>query len=272
MERRRYILCNGSTLKEDNNLCFNQNDTYIYEVFRVQEGVPLFLEDHVARLEKSLQLTFGTKQLSFQQIRNHTMKLIALNKLDQGKIQLSLRNKNGKLEERIEQIPHQFPTQQMYQSGVRIITAHLERHDPTAKRGNTLTRKKADSLLAASSAYEVLLINSAGHITEGSRTNFFYKLGHKLFTPPVNEALPGVTRKHILSSAHKLGINIEERVLFSQELKHVEALFLSGTSPRILPANKINDQAVTVEAEEIRQLMEEFENRVARYIQLHKTP
>lgn len=267
---KEYILCNGEPYEAKHIPQFCQNDEFIYEVFRVQASTPLFLEDHFTRLQQSLHLTFGHATLNYNRIQEHVLRLIHLNKLDEGKIQLSLINKGKELEERIEQIPHRFPSSNMYSKGVEVITALLERHAPTAKKGNTDARQEADSLLTTSSAYEVLLINKAGHVTEGSRTNFFYKLKGNLYTPPVKEALPGVTRKHVLDIAHQLGLEVNERFLWQDEIEQVEALFLTGTSPRILPVNKLNDNKIKVEAGEIRRLMEAFEERVAQYIRKHK--
>lgn len=266
---KEYILCNGKPYEAKQIPQFCQNDEFIYEVFRVQASTPLFLEDHFTRLQQSLNLTFGHATLNYNRIQEHVLKLIHLNKLDEGKIQLSLINKNKELEERIEQIPHRFPSASLYKKGVEVFTAKLERQSPTAKQGNTNARHEADKLLASTPAYEILLINKAGHITEGSRTNFFYKLKGNLYTPPVKEALPGVTRKHVLDIAKELDLAIEERYLLHSETDMVEGLFLTGTSPRILPANKLNNKPLKVDTLEIQRLMKAFEKRVSQYIQVH---
>jgi len=266
---KKYILCNGEPFEAKQIPQFCQNDDYIYEVFRVQASTPLFLEDHFTRLQQSLHLTFGHEKLDFNRIQEHVLKLIHLNKLDEGKIQLNLINKGKELEERIEQIPHHFPSASLYKKGVEVFTAKLERQSPTAKQGNTTTRHEADKLLASTRAYEILLTNRAGHITEGSRTNFFYKLNGNIYTPPVKEALPGVTRKHVLDIAKDLGLIIEERFLLQSETNQVEGLFLTGTSPRILPVSKLNNRPVKVDSLEIQCLMNTFEKRVTQYIQMH---
>ncbi len=45
---------------------------------------------------------------------------------------------------------------------------------------------------------------------EGTRTNFFFSDGKKIFTPPKNKVLDGVTRQKVIEIARINQIEVEE--------------------------------------------------------------
>jgi len=53
----------------------------IYEVIRVIDGAPLFLDEHLARLENSLKLEKKEELISIDKIKEYIGKLITLNRV-----------------------------------------------------------------------------------------------------------------------------------------------------------------------------------------------
>jgi para-aminobenzoate synthetase/4-amino-4-deoxychorismate lyase len=72
---------------------------------------------------------------------------------------------------------------------------------------------------------EVLFLNVRGEMTEGAISNVFVEKDRRWFTPPVESGiLPGVYRRHLLETRP----DIEERVLFLDDLRHADAIYLAN--------------------------------------------
>jgi branched-chain amino acid aminotransferase len=87
--------------------------------------------------------------------------------------------------------------------------------------------------------YEALLVNEEQLITEGSRTNIFFIRGEVLFTAPEHMILSGITRKHILAICAENEINVELSCARAGDIADYDAVFMTGTSPMLLPFNSI---------------------------------
>ena len=87
----------------------------------------------------------------------------------------------------------------------------------------------------------MLLVNSNGYITEGSRSNFFAVFGDLLVTPPAQQVLEGITRKMVIRLAKENSIKFEERPIHSSEIEKMDGAFITGTSTKVLPIAKIGD-------------------------------
>ena len=136
-------------------------------------------------------------------------------------------------------IPHKYPEDIDYRQGVKVDIIEAERENPNTKVKDTEARLAANAFLAESDCFEVLLKNRNNQLTEGSRSNFFYFKGDTLFSTPVAAILPGVTRKYVLIAAAKAGLEIDEDFLLADQVKDLDAAFLSGTSLGVLPISHI---------------------------------
>ena len=74
-------------------------------------------------------------------------------------------------------------------------------------------------------ADEAVLVNAAGEVTEGTRTNVWAETAGRLWTPPLaSGGLAGVMRAHVLATDARAG----ERVLTAADLQAADALYLSN--------------------------------------------
>ena len=145
---------------------------------------------------------------------------------------------------------------------------YAERDNPLAKYGNLNVRQKADEIIKLKNVYEVVLINSNNIITEGSRSNiFFLKKKHGLlFTPHDNLVLNGVTRKKIFELAINSGIDIFESEFTINELEKFDSLFLTGTSPKVLPVSSVDNIKFDTGSYVLRFLQKEYDNLIVSYV------
>lgn len=232
----------------------------VYEVLRVEKGVPLFFEDHLNRLRLSAKLSKMELNLTDNDILQLLFKLIESNKVREGNIYLSFK---GSFLAYF--IPHKYPTAEKYSTGVHCGILSAERQNPHAKMLQTNVRIQADELIAKNEFYEVLLTDRQGQITEGSRSNIFFVAGKEIMTPPGAGVLLGVTRKKTIALAMNLGFELTETNIKLDELEDFQAAFLTGTSPNILPIHKINGFNFNVQNQIVRQLMKAYDELIETY-------
>lgn len=73
--------------------------------------------------------------------------------------------------------------------------------------------------------YEVLFLNNAGFLAEGSRNNVFVKSSESIYTPPLaSGALGGIYRKKLLERLPR----IEEKQMTPADLYNADALYVSN--------------------------------------------
>lgn len=270
--RGKYLIHNQEvTPAESYNLVQQPDELTLYEVFRIIDRVPLFLEDHLNRFNQSAQLAGVTLPYSKDQIRLAVYKLIRINRLRNANIKLIACYHSGNEPYFVAYfVEHQYPTANMFRHGVNTVTLRAVRNNPNAKIFNTDLRNETNELKSRLGIYEVLLVDGNGNVTEGSRSNFFGIQGTQIITPPLNEVLPGVTRSHVIEACVNLGYKVLEKSISVNELGSLEAVFLTGTSRKILPIRKIDNMAFKVNHLMIRNLMTEFAGIVTNYLQLHK--
>ena len=113
--------------------------------------------------------------------------------------------------------------------------------------------------------FELLLVNHDGYITEGSRTNVFFVKQDKLYTPPSDKVLMGITRKHIYNTMKIYDITIIEKLIHVSELDDYEGVFLTGTSIKILTIAKIDHICYSQQNSFIYSLIDKFNKYIDNY-------
>lgn len=243
----------------------------IYEVIRIIDRVPLFLEDHMERLIKSLELENLNSKYTINAISDSIVKLIEANNSVQGNIKLILNFHENKEDLYIFYISHSYPKEAMYSQGVSTILYHGERNNPNAKVINSSFRDNVNKQLEESNAYEAILVDKQGRITEGSRSNIFFVKGKKLVTSPVEAVLPGITRQHIIALCLKHNIEVEEVYVKEEDIQSYDAAFISGTSPKALPIKEVNSIIFNSSLNIIvKEIMKHYDNSIEEYINNYK--
>lgn len=235
----------------------------IYEVIRIINGKPLFYEEHYERMKNSFKLSNEEFKISEEELKEDIDKLVKANDSEIGNIKLTYNTTSKEL--RGFFIKHSYPTEEMYKNGVSTIIYFGERENPNAKVINQSFRDAVNNEIKKKEAYEAILIDRNGFITEGSRSNIFMIRDRKLYTSKVEAVLPGVTRTEIIKMAKNNGIEVIEGNVNYKNIKMFEGLFISGTSPKILPINKVDDVEFDVNNEFLRELMRKFDEVIENY-------
>lgn len=239
----------------------------IYEVLRVIEGKPIFLENHFNRMRNSFELISEDADITYEEISNRVYDLIKKENKLEGNIKITYEVYSKEL--KVFFIEHSYPSKEMYENGVKTILYFGERENPNAKIVNEGFREKVNKEIRNNEAYEAILVDSNGSITEGSKSNIFMVKENKLLTSPVKAVLPGITRGEIIALAKKLKIEVEEIEYKYSDINELDGMFISGTSPKILPIKQVNDISLDVNNSIIRRLIIEYDNEVNKYIKSH---
>lgn len=84
-------------------------------------------------------------------------------------------------------------------------------------------------------AFDAILLNEKGRVTETTSRNVFAVVGGEIRTPPrYDGALPGITRSIVFEVAPRLGLRARERSLTVEALRGAQEVFLAGTGVGIL--------------------------------------
>jgi para-aminobenzoate synthetase/4-amino-4-deoxychorismate lyase len=103
---------------------------------------------------------------------------------------------------------------------LRHKTAWRPHHDAAAREANERE------------CFDALLCNERGEITEGSRTTLFVQIGGRLYTPPIRcGLLPGILRGQLRGR----GL-VEDRVVFPEDLRRAEALYVGNSARGLMRA------------------------------------
>ena len=239
----------------------------VYEVIRVINGIPLFLEEHLIRFNNSAMLAELYSTISNTEISNSIKQLCTENQVFTGNVKLLLHSKNKQhVSFLCFFIKHMYPVEIQYQKGVKLMLYNAERKNPNAKIADYVLRETTEDILSKSKVYELLLVNKSGRITEGSKSNVFFIKDNTLYTAPKSLILSGITRKFILKTAQLLGITVIEEAVLRKNIRQYDAAFISGTSPKILPISSIDNVSYNVKHPLIHKLIELFNEEIENYI------
>jgi len=242
-------------------------DKIIYEVLRVIDSKPIFLEDHLKRMKNSFRVINEEFLMSYEEINTKINTLIKTENKYEGNIKITY----GICEKilRVFFIEHTYPSDDMYEKGVETILYFGERENPNAKIVNENFREKVNNEIKNKRVYEAILVDKNGYITEGSKSNIFMVKNNELLTSPIKSVLPGVTRGEIINVAKKLKLKIKEVEYKYSDINKLDGMFISGTSPKVLPIKSVNDVSLDPNNGIIRSLIMEYNNEITKYIKSH---
>jgi len=215
-----------------------KNASGIYEVLRVIDGKPLFLDEHIDRFFRSASALSIDPEFSKDWVKLRIRTLIEANLLKSGNIHFQILNATHF----IAWIPpYKYPTQQQKDDGAEVISLTATRKNPQIKQTNLPARLKADEIKKETGIHEVILVNENGLITEGSRSNIFFVKNKQLFTPDLKLVLPGITQSKIFEIALKNEISILKTQIYFTTAGEFESAFISSTSNHVLPLKRMDE-------------------------------
>jgi branched-chain amino acid aminotransferase len=137
-----------------------------------------------------------------------------------------------------------------YEHGLTVITAgtpipHKESLSPRVKSLNYLPHVLAKHEANVAGADDAIMLDSAGHVTEGTGMNLWaVKCGGLKTPPPYAGILLGVTRGVVFDLAQAAGYPAKEEMLNRYDLYTADEVFLCGTGAEIAPIRQLDGRPI----------------------------
>ena len=136
-------------------------------------------------------------------------------------------------------------------SGVRItVSPWLKFHSQMMPTRAKACGQYLNSILAVRDAVargydEALLLDSHGHIAEGSGENLFLVSDGRIFTNDEHDSiLLGITRDSVIQIARDLGYSVETHTLRLEDLLTADEAFFTGTAVEVVPVREVDGKPI----------------------------
>lgn len=225
----------------------------VYEVFRMYQGRCWLEVEHLARLKRSLgELDFAPHDLSRMMERAH--ETIRASGIKEGTLYVQI---TRGVAPRSHPFPHppvppteviivrpydDGPTARLRARGVPMIShPDLRWKRCDIKSTNLLANVLAIETARRAGAYEAVLIDAHGFVTEATHTSLLWVRDGRLEgTPEGHEILPGMTRQLVLRLSGSLDIPFAGAHVTLNELKAADELILVATTTEVVPVIELD--------------------------------
>jgi para-aminobenzoate synthetase/4-amino-4-deoxychorismate lyase len=187
----------------------------VFETILVADGVPVAVEEHLARLAGAAREVYGVALPgALEALVRHTA-------LEQGgpcRLRVLL-DATGEIGLQVAPLPADDGAQRLAPTVVPGGLGDRKWRD----------RRLIDALEEAGDPDVPLLVDLDGGVLETTRASVLVWIGGVLVTPPLDgRILPGVTRGRVLTAARELGLPIQERPIALDELRAADAVLTAG--------------------------------------------
>lgn len=227
----------------------------VYEFIASYEGHLFMLEEHLDRLERSMQ------ELAFDPISRADIRKAVLDLFNRSGYQragIYIQISRGVAPRNHAITPGMFPQIIMTIRPVKEVPEALRRNGATAITVEDIRWGRCDiktvQLLANSLAKQksldagcddAIFVSNQGIVREGTSSNLFIVSGGRLATHPLTDnILPGITRMVVLHVSTDAGLDVEESFFGTDALYGADEVFLTGTVTELLPVVRIDGKSI----------------------------
>jgi len=138
----------------------------------------------------------------------------------------------------------------LLQEGVQLAIVPVRRNlaaalSPQIKSLNFLNNILAKREAVKAGAFDGLMLNAEGHLTECTASNVFFVQAGRLCTPSVDcGILDGITREVVILLAREQRIPVEAGRYTPESLRQAEECFLTNTTMEIMPVREVDGKPI----------------------------
>lgn len=142
------------------------------------------------------------------------------------------------------------PPDEAFARGVDVVLVSVVRNhpgsvNPLIKSNNLLNNALAAQEAIRRGAFEGLMHNHNGELSEGSSTNIFIVRNGTVLTPPLDAGLlSGITRGLVLELGPALGIPVRGTALADRDLFGADEAFVTSTTRELVPVVRVDDRTI----------------------------
>lgn len=130
---------------------------------------------------------------------------------------------------------------------LNVMTSSYQRPNPKSCHVDAkVTGHYVNSILATTEAKqkgfdEALLMDTNGFVAEGPGANFFFEKNNVIYTPPLGNILPGITRATIFELCDELELKLVEKYFTVADVKGADSAFFTGTAAEVAGIGSIDN-------------------------------
>lgn len=201
----------------------------LFETIKVVERKPVYLEDHIERLENSMSFL----GMSTKNIRENIKAEIENIDLDTDCLRVMVLDNNGDYDLFINTRNTDY-SDLKYTQGLKlkVLNQLKDKNNPLVyhKTNNYLLNDYLHKELLKEGFDEGIFLNQDGNVTEGTYTNMFFIQKNTFITPPVSDGmLPGIFRKKLIEFLKINGYNIIEKSIKLGDLQSMDCCFATNS-------------------------------------------
>jgi len=129
--------------------------------------------------------------------------------------------------------------QELYENGAKLLTYNFLRELPEHKTINYIRAVNLQNWRKEEKAVEILYVHE-GQVLECATSNICLVKDKTIITPAEN-VLGGITLKVVLELAEESKYKIEKRLVYEEELKTADEVFITSSFKDIVPIVKIDN-------------------------------
>ena len=231
----------------------------VFEGIRIYNGKVFRHDEHLARLYESAKHIALEVPLAFGDMKKAVEDTVRANGLTEGYIRLVVTRGPGNLglDPRgckpnvivIADTISLYP-RELYESGLKIVTASLIRNHPNALNPRIKSLNYLNNILAKIEAIragclEALMLNHKGELAECTGDNVFVIKYDVIRTPPTDAGiLEGVTRNVVMELAREARLPLVEATLTRHDIYAADECFLTGTAAEVIAVTECDGRSI----------------------------
>ena len=233
----------------------------IYETMRTYHRRPFLYDRHLRRLRRSARMIELPVPFTDQELAAQIRDTQAMAKID-GEVYIRVLVTRGvgdltydpKATPNPSVViivkPHVDPAPEVYDNGVRVVIVDIVRNHPDSVNPMIKSNNLMNSALAAQeaikqNAFEGVMRNYRGELTECTTANLFIVKNKVALTPPLEAGLlPGITREFLFDIGKDTGVEVREQVMRDDDLFDADEAFLTSTTRELVPITTVNDRKI----------------------------
>jgi len=237
----------------------------LFETFRTYGGRPFLLSRHLTRLASGCRAVGIElpRDAQLARVERHVAELLQVSGLRDGYVRYTVTAGDAALglPETAYMTPNVVvyvkplpPAAPLAARGRALQLLRTRRNSPEGDvrlksahyMNNILAKRELGETPSASASHsapaEGLMLNAAGHITEGIVSNVFFVRNGVCCTPAIDTGiLPGITRGFVLELAQQADIAVEEGYYTWEDLLEADEVFITNSIQEIVPIYTMYD-------------------------------
>ncbi len=233
----------------------------VYDTYCAWNGYIFKLDEHIDRLYKSIHAFQIDMPLSRDDLKNITIKVVETNGDKNQYIKCLVTRGVGprpllapvdcKTSVVVFSRPYMWmtkPGEEEKSETARITSIRRippQCLDPKAKNLNYANFVLAKMEALNAGADEAIMLDIHGFVNESPGYNIFVVKQGKLYTPPPENILMGVTRETVFEIGESEGIEVIEERMIPYDLYNADEVFLSSTAGGVIPIAEIDGRKIS---------------------------